>query len=137
MLLGELLSALQHHRRARVPCNVLLQAQGPFCRSRAANSQALRVGAVVDSTELASFNGRFIQVFSYARLGGLHYAHPLDLVVMLARPSCRGPGNALRHFRALTLNGIDHSRSAGVQYASLARFAKAHSQATRFRLQLG
>ncbi len=42
--------------------------------------------AVVDSSELGSYNGRFIQVFSYARLGGLHYAHPLDLVVMLARP---------------------------------------------------
>ena len=40
----------------------------------------------MDSTELSSFNGRFIQVFAYARLGGLHYAHPLDLVVMLVRP---------------------------------------------------
>ena len=44
-------------------------------------------GAVVDSSELGSYNGRFIQVFSYAKLGGLHYAHPLDLVVMLARPA--------------------------------------------------
>ena len=42
--------------------------------------------AVVDSSQLGSYNGRFIQVFSYARLGGLHYAHPLDLVVMLACP---------------------------------------------------
>lgn len=57
----------------------------------------LDVRAVVDSSELANYNGRFIQVFSYARLGGLHYAHPLDLVVMLVRPLALSPAGQFYH----------------------------------------